>query len=268
MITSNTNSQIKNIVKLMKSSSKRKEQGVYLVEGIRIFREIPQDELVKFYLTEECAKNLNVDYDWEEGADYEYVSDSVMKSIADTCNPQGIIAIVRQKKYKKEDILQAMNLNDTSQKRSSCILLLEHLQDPGNLGTILRTAEGAGVAGILMSEDTADIYNPKVVRATMGSIFRLPFCYTDDSKETVIWLKSKGVQCCAAHLSGTDLYGHDFRQPTCFFIGNEGSGLTDELTNLADVRLTIPMSGKVESLNAATAATVLMYEAFRQNYIS
>ena len=291
MITSNSNAQIKNIIKLMKSSRERQAQGVYLVEGVRMFREIPPEELMKFYLTEECVKNLNVSMDhWQEGEDYEYVSDSVMKSMADTKTPQGVIAIVKQKAYTREDMLVPLNcveVNDTAPTTGDggndkkpvndgrtemdgqmtdrrCILLLEHLQDPGNLGTILRTAEGAGVSGIIMSVDTADIYNPKVVRATMGSIFRVPFCYVEDVPETVMWLKAQGVRCYAAHLTGTDLYQQDFRGASCFFIGNEGNGLTDALTGLADGKIRIPMAGQVESLNAATAATVLMYEAFRQ----
>ena len=294
MITSNSNAQIKNIIKLMKSSRERQAQGVYLVEGVRMFREIPPEELIKFYLTEECARNLNVSMDrWQEGEDYEYVSDSVMKSIADTKTPQGVIAIVKQKSYTREDMLMSFPcvgvngrapITDTGDNDIGLvndgrtemdgqmtdwrrILLLEHLQDPGNLGTILRTAEGAGVSGIIMSADTADIYNPKVVRATMGSIFRVPFCYVDDVPETVMWLKTQGVRCYAAHLSGTDLYRQDFRGSSCFFIGNEGNGLTEELTGLADGKIRIPMAGQVESLNAATAATVLMYEAFRQNHV-
>lgn len=311
MITSNSNVQIKNVIKLMKSSRERQSQGVYLVEGVRMFRELPTSELVKFYLTEECAGVLRSnrysgiggsnsvsavseytswDVHWQEGEDYEYVSDSVMKSMADTKTPQGVIAIVKQKAYTREDMLVPLNcveVNDTAPTTGDggndkkpvndgrtemdgqmtdrrCILLLEHLQDPGNLGTILRTAEGAGVSGIIMSVDTADIYNPKVVRATMGSIFRVPFCYVEDVPETVMWLKAQGVRCYAAHLTGTDLYQQDFRGASCFFIGNEGNGLTDALTGLADGKIRIPMAGQVESLNAATAATVLMYEAFRQ----
>lgn len=316
MITSNSNEQIKNMNKLMKSGKERKEQGVYLVEGVRMFREIPREELVKFYITEDCRRlmsdrssalqphssgglrseigndiQLSIqdnqsagiwNDDWQEGTDYEFVSDSVMRHMADTQTPQGVIAIVRQKNYTREDIINVIprimrkqgnhavetesDSSATDQKaQSRCILLLEHLQDPGNLGTILRTAEGAGVAGILMSQDTADIYNPKVVRATMGSIFRVPFCYVDNILETVKWLKTQKISCCAAHLDGTNLYQQDFHKPTCFLIGNEGNGLTDALTDAADVKIRIPMAGQVESLNAATAATVLMYEYLRQN---
>lgn len=275
MITSTSNQQVKNIIKLQKSGKARQEQGVYLVEGIRMFREIPEEDMVKFYVTEDFlqrflheAENEGKKQDrenqknqeryrffqnrWQEGTDYELVSNSVFKEISDTQTPQGILAVVRQRHYTREDLL------------GECILVLENIQDPGNLGTILRTAEGAGVSGIMMSKDTVDIYNPKVVRATMGAVFRVPFHYEADICEGAAWLKAKGIKCYAAHLQGDGFYNQDYRLPTCFFIGNEGNGLTAELTAKADIKIKIPMMGQVESLNAATAATVLMYEAMRQ----
>jgi TrmH family RNA methyltransferase len=187
--------------------------------------------------------------------------------MTDTQTPQGILAVVRQKQYTREDLLgESLLLQDgeNSHKIQPCILLLENLQDPGNLGTILRTAEGAGVTGIMMSKDTVDVYNSKVVRATMGAIFRMPFCYEADIHAGVDWLKSQGICCYAAHLNGSSFYEQNYQKPTCFFIGNEGNGLTKELTEHADTKIRIPMMGAVESLNAATAATVLMYEAMRQ----
>lgn len=274
MITSTSNQQVKNIVKLQKSGKVRHEQEVYLVEGIRMFREIPEKELVKFYITEDFLhrftepgkqeendeRNLELrrlfQSRWQEGIHYELVSNSVFKEISDTQTPQGVLAVVRQKKYSREDLL------------GECILLLENIQDPGNLGTILRTAEGAGVSGIMMSKDTVDIYNPKVVRSTMGAVFRVPFYYETDILEGVEWLKAKGIKCYASHLQGISFYEQNYRLPTCFFIGNEGNGLTAELTMKADKKIKIPMMGRVESLNAATAATVLMYEAMRQRQLN
>ena len=144
-------------------------------------------------------------------------------------------------------------------------IFLENIQDPGNLGTILRTAEGAGIDGIIMNKGTVDIYNPKVVRSTMGSIFRVPFMYCDDIMGKVDELKKSGVKVYAAALGGTRNYSEpDYTRPSAFAIGNEGNGLTDEMINAADERIKIPMLGKVESLNAANAAGILMYEAFRQ----
>jgi TrmH family RNA methyltransferase len=144
------------------------------------------------------------------------------------------------------------------------LIALENLQDPGNLGTIIRTAEGAGVTGVIMSKDTVDIYNPKVVRSTMGSIFRIPFCYVEDFVEEMKRLNDSGIVTFSAHLQGTSFYDQNYRKPTAFVIGNEGNGLTDAVSGVTCQKISIPMMGQVESLNAATAATVLMYEAMRQ----
>ena len=145
------------------------------------------------------------------------------------------------------------------------IVILENLQDPGNLGTILRTAEAAGASGVLLCQGSADIYNPKVTRSTMGSIFRVPFVYTDDLQEPILSLKKQGVRVLAAHLKGSvDLYEESLISPSAIMIGNESRGLTDAAASLADQAIRISMSGSVESLNAAVAAAVCMFEARRQ----
>lgn len=253
MITSTANAQIKNIIRLQRSSRVRREQQVFLVEGIRMFREIPADLHRKTYVTQVWIEQLPKH--WEEGREYEVVSESVFREISDTQTPQGILSVVQRLSYERKDLLGS---------RPSCILLLENLQDPGNLGTIIRTAEGAGVTGILMSRDTVDIYNSKVVRATMGAIFRMPFYYEECLPDGIRWLKEQGICCYAAHLMGTEFYAYDYRTDCCFMIGNEGNGLTQETAAAAERLIRIPMQGKVESLNAATAATVLMYESMRQ----
>ena len=143
--------------------------------------------------------------------------------------------------------------------------LLEDLQDPGNLGTILRTGEGAGITGVIMSEITVDIFNPKTIRSTMGSIYRVPFLYVENLAETIEALRKKGIRVYAAHLRGQDYYsGFSFAEGTAFLIGNEANGLRRETADLADNYLKIPMEGQVESLNAAIAASLLVYEAHRQ----
>ena len=252
MITSTANSQIKTIVKLQKSASKRRKEGVFIVEGIRMFKEVPKDKLVDVYVTEQFYEDNKILFD---GVKYEFVSESVYKEISDTMTPQGVLAVVEQAKYSLEEMLKLDN---------GLYLVLENIQDPGNLGTILRMSEGAGVDGLILSKDTVDMYNSKVVRSTMGAIFRVPFVYVEDICETVELLKKQGITTYAAHLQGEDFYNKDYRKSTCFFIGNEGNGLTEELTALADEKIKIPMCGQVESLNAATAATVLAYEGMRQ----
>ena len=133
------------------------------------------------------------------------------------------------------------------------------------MGTIFITAEGAGVTGIIMTKNCVDIYNPKTIRSTMGSIYRVPFLYTDQIDEVLEWFRKNGISTYAAHLKGEHFYDEeDYCSGTAFFIGNEGNGLTDELSNKADHWIKIPMEGKLESLNAGVASAVLMYEASRQ----
>lgn len=259
MITSTANSQIKNVMKLQTQTKARNKAGQFIVEGIRMCVEIPKDRIVKMYISESFYNNSNNSSNdnikqLTADTDYELVEDNVFKQMSDTVTPQGILAIVNKKEACFEDILDRKTY-----------LVLENIQDPGNLGTILRTAEGAGIDGIIMNKGTVDIYNPKVVRSTMGSIFRVPFMYCDDIMGKVDELKKSGVKVYAAALGGTRNYSEpDYTKPSAFAIGNEGNGLTDEMINAADERIKIPMLGKVESLNAANAAGILMYEAFRQ----
>ena len=151
------------------------------------------------------------------------------------------------------------------EKEHPLFLVLEDLQDPGNMGTIFRTAEGAGVDGIFMSTNCVDIYNPKVIRSTMGSVYRVPFVYVEDLPAVLDSLKDYGITAYAAHLEGKNRYDQEcYRKGTAFLIGNEGNGLREEVAERADIRIRIPMEGQVESLNAAIAAAVLMFEAGRQ----
>ena len=145
------------------------------------------------------------------------------------------------------------------------LLILESIQDPGNLGTMVRTGEGAGITGIIMNRTTVDLFNPKTIRSTMGSIYRLPYYITDNLEETLAMLQGKGVHLYAAHLKGTTMYdAFDYTKACGFLIGNEGNGLSKEIADCADTYIRIPMEGKVESLNAAISATLLMYECNRQ----
>ena len=149
--------------------------------------------------------------------------------------------------------------------KTPLLMVLEDLQDPGNVGTIIRTAEGAGVTGIIMSRGTADIFNPKTIRSTMGSIYRMPFLIVDDAVGFVKGLKARKICTYAAHLHGVHSYREeDYTKGTAFLIGNEGNGLTDAMAEAAECLIRIPMEGKVESLNAAIASAVLMYEAHGQ----
>ena len=145
------------------------------------------------------------------------------------------------------------------------LLILENIQDPGNLGTMLRSSEGAGVTGVILSKGSADVYNPKVIRSTMGSIFRMPFMYVDNLPAFVEKLSERGIKTYAAHLKGKRNYDKfDYTKPTAFLIGNEGNGLSKETADAASEYVLIPMKGQVESMNAATSAAILTFEASRQ----
>ena len=259
MITSTSNAKIKRIVQLRKKKKARDAEGVFLVEGIRMFREIPEKLLQEIYISENCEEKEGKEIRRRAsacGIRPELVSDGVFAYLSDTQTPQGILCVVGQLSYSLEEVADA-----------SCphMLVLDRLQDPGNVGTILRTAEGAGVTGILLDGECADIYNPKTIRSTMGSVFRMPFYYIQDLEEGIRYLKKRGICTYAAHLEGKRAYDEeDYRKPCAFLIGNEGNGLRPEIADLADTYIRIPMAGEVESLNAAIASAVLMFEAGRQ----
>lgn len=257
MITSTSNARVKELVQLQKKSKVRNEQGVFLVEGVKMYQEIPQEQLVKIYVSETFADKQKEEINrLKDRRKLEYLSDHVFQYVSDTKTPQGILCVVRQSTYCLEDILEAEDAH---------LLVLDNLQDPGNLGTILRTAEGAGVTGIIISKESVDIYNPKVIRSTMGSIYRVPFVYVEDLKEAIAKVKAHGIFTYAAHLDGKNSYDkEDYTKKTAFLIGNEGNGLRKDIADLADTWIRIPMQGQVESLNAAIATSVLMFETARQ----
>ena len=234
MITSTANAQVKNLAQLIKKSKVRNEQGVYVVEGIKMFQEAPKDEIVKVYVSEELFEKGTLKNSLD-GIAYEVLKTEVFNHVADTKTPQGVLCVMKQKSYSLEKLCSG---------KKPLMLVLENLQDPGNLGTMMRTAEGAGVTGVLLSRGCVDIYNPKTIRSTMGSIYRVPY---------------------AAHLKGQGFYDEEsYVGPTAFLIGNEGNGLSDEISEKAKQYIKIPMGGQLESLNAAAAAAILMYEASRQ----
>ena len=189
----------------------------------------------------------------------------VFRKASDTRTPQGILFVGRQLSYSLEELIKAARERQRAGGRPPLFLLLEDIQDPGNLGTIFRTAEAVGADGILMSSHTVDVYNPKTIRSTMGSIYRVPFIYREDICETIRILQKHDICVYAADLGGRKAYDtYDYRGGTAFLIGNEGNGLREETAACAEERIWIPMEGKVESLNAAVASTVLFYEAYRQ----
>lgn len=197
----------------------------------------------------------------KQGTVVETVTEEVFRKLSDTQTPQGIFFLMEKMTYDLSDLLRRAGERKEQEGKRPLFLILEDIQDPGNLGTMIRTGEGAGVDGILMSKGTVDIYNPKTIRSTMGSLYRVPFLYTGDLTQTIGQLQKTGICVYAAHLKGTKSYREpDYAEGAAFLIGNEGNGLKEETAALADEYIRIPMQGKLESLNAAVAAALLMYE--------
>lgn len=255
MITSTANGRVKTLIQWNKKAKARKEADIFLVEGVKMFLEAPEERIQDIYIAQSFVPEAAVKEKLER-CSYEVVTDEVFARISDTQTPQGILCVVKQYHYQLEQLCK---------KDKPLLLLLEDIQDPGNLGTMLRTGEGAGIDGVIMTTGTADIYNPKVIRSTMGSIYRMPFLYTDNLLQTIVQLQQKNMTVYAAHLKADGFYDtYDYNKGTAFLIGNEGNGLKDETAQAADAYLKIPMEGQVESLNAAISASILMYEAARQ----
>ena len=259
MITSASNPRVKSLINLVQKAKARREKDVFITEGVKMFQEAETDRIKEVYVSESFYENSNEKGEVKEKLEqcnYEILSDELFKKVSDTQTPQGVLCVMKQYHYSLEELFQ---------KENPVFLILEDIQDPGNLGTMVRTAEGAGVDGIIMTKGTVDIYNPKTIRSTMGSIYRMPFIYTEDLLSVMKELQQRNVKLYAAHLKGDKFYHQlDFKGRTAFLIGNEGNGLKDETAAAADVYMKIPMEGKVESLNAAVASVILMYEAARQ----
>lgn len=254
MITSSNNPQLKTISQLNKKAKLRREYGLYVVEGYKMYAEAPKSEIEKVYVSESfLEKHPEV---LKEQSHCEVVQDKLFTAVCDTQTPQGILCIMRQKKR---------NIEEFMKKEKPFFVFLEDLQDPGNVGTIIRTAEGAGVDGVIMTKNCVDIYNPKTIRSTMGSIYRVPLFVVDDMDEILGLFKQYGIKTYAAHLAGRNNYDcEDYTKGTAILIGNEGNGLSDALSEQADCLVKIPMCGQLESLNAAMAAGIFMYETARQ----
>lgn len=276
IISSKDNKRIKYIRSLLEKGGIRKKNHSFVVEGIKLVDEaleygnvldiIASESLYEDIVSGDLTRNAllsdngkHIIKQVKQGTSLTVVSDAVFKSVSETITPQGILAEVEMPKHR---LLEENFLEIAYEKTGKIkLLILEDTADPGNLGTIMRTAEAAGVTGVIMGKGTVDIFNPKVVRSTMGSIFRLPFSYVDDLKDIIIRLKRDGISFYATHLKGKESYRDiSYSDKAGILIGNEARGLSDEIANLADTYVIIPMQGKVESLNAAVAAALMMYE--------
>ena len=248
-ITSRRNPLLAHTKKLLTSRSYREKTGEFAADGVKLLA-----EAARWYpgLTTVIAEDGIELCKLPEQTRVVRVPKDVMQSISLMDAPQGVIFLCRLPEAAPAALVPGT-------------LLLDGIQDPGNLGTMVRTGEGAGISGIIMNRTTVDLFNPKTIRSTMGSIYRMPYYIVDDLEETLTMLQGKGVHLYAAHLKGTAMYdAFDYTKACGFLIGNEGNGLSKEIADCADTYIRIPMEGKVESLNAAISATLLMYECNRQ----
>ncbi len=233
--------------KSLKDRKGRKESGCFLVEGRKMVEEAAAS---RFQVEAILADAERVqDFTLPEGIPVYTMPEHVLAAVCDTKTPQGIAAVVRM-----------TNSADLGGK----LVAMDGVQDPGNVGTIIRTADAAGMEGVLLSSQCADIFSPKVLRATMGSIFRMGMVVTDDLPGELEKLKAKGSSVISSQLDGEPFYE---RSPVgerfCLVIGSEGNGVTPEVQAVATHRVKLPMRGGAESLNAAVAAGIMMYELMR-----
>jgi len=249
----------------LKQKKYRDEQGKYLIEGPNLIREALQnggmiEQIIRseeFMLEALLEERIHLT---ETDAPTAVMSSGLFRKLSETENPQGILAVVKKGIYKVEEFFRPG-------PGSSNIIVLDRLQDPGNIGTILRTADAAGYMGAILLKGTADIYSPKIVRAAAGSLFRLPVLAADTPGEVTALLRRyrKNIICTTPNCTGL-YYDADLREDAAVIIGNEGNGICKEFLDQADMLVKIPMEGTIESLNAAVSAGILMYESVRQRY--
>ena len=253
MITSASNQKIKQVKLLLSSAKERRLKGVFIAEGIKMFNEAPRERLKQVFVSESALKDIDVN---SLSCEVETVADDIYKKMSDTVTPQGVLCVIEQNNIAAEEFLKE------HRKGNLRLLILEGIQDPGNLGTMIRTAEAAGFDAIIADKNTADVYNPKVIRSTMGSVYRVPVYYSEDLIALLDKLAAENVQLIAAHLKGTADYDKTgYLERVGVMIGNEGRGLSEIAASKASLKVRIPMCGRVESLNAAIAAALMMFEA-------
>ena len=257
VITSKDNEVIKSIRKL-KDKKYREIENKYIVEGIKLIEEAIEEKakIDTVVVCEDCVENDTIEQKLlYEIAKYNcvYVSEKVFNAVTEVTNPQGILAVVN-KENKESDI----NYDE------DVIVVLDGIQDPGNLGTILRTVDSVGLSQIVVSNKTADAYNPKVVRSTMGAIYRVKVIESNDLVKTLKEIKKHKYKVLATSLDTKEsLYDVDFKKKV-IVIGNEANGVSKEILEIADEKIKIPMLGKTESLNASVATGVILYEYVRK----
>lgn len=259
LIESRNNKIIKEAVKLLKSTKERREKSACIVEGLRLCNDVALSKIhiKQFFFTKKAEEQLKneVNIISSIAAENFLVSDAIMTAISDTSTPQGLVCICELPKGLSIDQINI----------SGSYICCENISDPGNLGTILRTAEALGLSGAILSKDCCDVFSPKVIRGSMGSVFRLPLFFSDNLTVTFTLLNKQGMKTYGAVLShqATPALNINFKSGSIIAIGNEAKGLSQSLIDSCTEQITLPMKGKAESLNAAIAAGILMWELTR-----
>ena len=257
IISSKDNEIVKNVRKL-KEKKYRDLENAYIVEGIKMVKEaiLEKASIKQIIICDDCEKTDSIPKElMYEIAKYDclYVTSKIFKYISEVQTPQGVLAVV-EKNNRDEDI----NYNE------DIIVALDDIQDPGNLGTILRTVDSVGLTQILVSKGTADCYNPKVVRSSMGAIYRVKVIECEDLLETLKEVKRNKFKILVSSLKESNsIYNVKYNKKV-LVIGNEANGVEERIMNIADEKIKIPMLGKTESLNAAVATGIILYEYVRQ----
>jgi len=257
-----TRKELKNLFRLKTKKFRRKEQR-FIVEGARSIEELlGSDWQVELLLHcasfEENAMIENVlRKARQKGIPTEEIEREILGRISDTVTSSGVVCIAKVKSISEEEFLK---------KSPRTVLILDEVGDPGNLGTLIRTADAAGIGGVILSENTVELYSPKVVRSSMGSIFHLDTARTSDLAQFLSKLKKNGFKIVASVVkNGESYYEMDYSGRICLVIGNEVEGVRDSVLKMADQMVSIPIYGKAESLNASVAGGILMYEIVGKN---
>lgn len=263
MLTDPKSNKVRGVAKLNKKDA-RSETGLFLLEGPQGLAEAldRSDLIVELFATEDAVLRHAELFAKvaQRKIEVELVSDAVLKVMCDTNTPQGVLAVCRQLHNSLEDVIS---------QQPKLIALLTNVRDPGNAGTVLRAADAAGADAVIFSDNSVDLYNPKVVRSTTGSIFHLPVVVGADIKRTIESLKASGMQIFAANGGGSrlpDISQEQLAKPTVWVMGNEAWGFEPETLSVVDQQIAVPIYGAAESLNLATAASICLYaSAFAQN---
>ena len=254
MIITSRENKIFKMAMALKTSRGRSDARMFMVEGVRAVRDAISKGAKLYCVIEKDGVKSDIEYNCPV-----YIfAPKLFDNVSETVTPQGVMAIVHMHNHTLRDVLNT---------RKNCVVMCEALQDPGNIGTVIRTAHAASAAGVILTKGCCDLYNPKIVRSTMTGMMSIPVVQNVIADETIMFFKKNGYKAVAGALTDTavDFYGESLEGNYLIIIGNEGNGVTNDTLSMCDKIVKIPMESDAESLNAAIAGAVMIYEHYRQN---